>query len=44
MEGYGLLISDVCKDNNIDYYYGKGTITYTGMFLLKDPKPLETEN
>ena len=44
MEGYGLLISDVCKDNNIDYYYGKGTITYTGMFLLKDPKQPETEN
>ncbi|MEE0955730.1 MAG: DUF2284 domain-containing protein [Eubacterium sp.] len=35
MEGYGLLVSQVCKDNGVDYYYGKGTLTYTGLFLVK---------
>ena len=36
MEGYGLVVSDVCRDNDLQYYYGPGTITYTGMFLIKD--------
>lgn len=34
MEGYGLLVSQVCKDNGVDYYYGKNTVTYTGLFLV----------
>ncbi len=36
MEGYGLLVSKVCKDNGIDYYYGPNTVTYTGLFLVKE--------
>ena len=36
MEGYGLLVSQVCRDNGIEYYYGKDTVTYTGLFLLRD--------
>ena len=35
MEAYGMLVSQVCKDNNLPYYYGKCTIAYTGCFLLK---------
>ena len=38
MEGYGLVVADVCRDNGLLYYYGKDTITYTGMFLIKDNK------
>ena len=36
MEGYGLVVADVCRDNGLLYYYGTDTITYTGMFLLRD--------
>lgn len=36
MEGYGLLVSDVCKENGIDYYYGANTVTYTSLFLIKE--------
>ncbi|MDR1248888.1 MAG: DUF2284 domain-containing protein [Treponema sp.] len=35
MEAYGMVVSDVCKDNNLPYYYGKDTITYTGCVLLE---------
>ena len=38
MEGYGLVVADVCRDNGLLYYYGKDTITYTGMFLIKENK------
>lgn len=38
MEGYGLIVADVCKDNGLLYFYGKDTITYTGMFLIKENK------
>jgi predicted metal-binding protein len=34
MEAYGMIVSDICKNNNLLYYNGKGTITYTGCFLL----------
>lgn len=34
MEGYGLLVSQVCEDNNIKYYYGPGTLAYTACFLI----------
>lgn len=34
MEAYGLLVSDVCVKNNLGYYYGPGTMTFTGCFLL----------
>ena len=35
MEAYGMLVSQVCKDNDLPYYYGKCTITYTACFLLQ---------
>ncbi|MDR0818599.1 MAG: DUF2284 domain-containing protein [Oscillospiraceae bacterium] len=35
MESYGMLIAEVCKDNNIPYYYGKSTITYVSCYLFK---------
>ena len=35
MEGYGLLVSKVCQDNGIKYYYGPNTVTYTALFLVK---------
>ena len=34
MEGYGLLVSDVCEKNGLKYYYGPQTLTYTGCYLL----------
>lgn len=34
MESYGILVSQICQDNKISYYYGPGTISYTGCFLL----------
>ena len=36
MEGYGLVVSDVCKKNGIKYYYGPNTVTFSGMFLIKE--------
>lgn len=35
MEGYGMVISDVCKANDIPYNHGRGTLTYVGCFLIK---------
>lgn len=35
MEAYGLFVSDVCAKNGLGYYYGKGTMTYTGCYLIK---------
>jgi len=35
MEAYGMLVSQVCSDNNIPYYYGTGTLAYTGCFLIE---------
>lgn len=34
MEAFGLVVSDVCSGNGLPYYYGPGTITYTGCYLL----------
>lgn len=34
MEGLGMLVSDVCKSNDIPYYYGKLTLTYVGCVLI----------
>ena len=36
MEGYGMVISDVCKDNNILYNHGRGTLTYVGCYLFRE--------
>ena len=35
MEAYGMLVSDVCRANDMRYYYGRGTIAYTSCFLLE---------
>jgi predicted metal-binding protein len=35
MEAYGMVVSDVCQANNLPYYYGKDTLTYTGCVLLE---------
>lgn len=34
MEAYGMLVLDVCKRNDLQYYYGPNAIAYTGCFLL----------
>ena len=30
-----MLVLDVCKKNDMQYYYGENTITYTSCFLLE---------
>ena len=35
MEAYGMLVTQVCQDSGIEYYYGPGTITYTSCFFLE---------
>ena len=35
MEALGMVVSDVCKANNIPYYYGPGTLTYVGCVLVE---------
>lgn len=34
MESYGMLVTEVCQRNGLDYYYGKNTIAYVGCFLF----------
>jgi len=34
MEAFGLVVSDVCAANQLGYYYGPNTLTYTGCYLL----------
>jgi predicted metal-binding protein len=34
MEAMGMLVSEVCKDNKLPYYYGPNTLTYVGCVLL----------
>lgn len=35
MEGFGLFVSRVCEQCGIPYYHGKGTMTFSGCYLLK---------
>jgi predicted metal-binding protein len=35
MEAYGMMVKDVCQANHMEYYHGKGTLTFTGCFLLE---------
>lgn len=35
MEAYGMIVSEVCAKNNINYYYGPGTLTYVGCILVE---------
>ncbi|MDO4260917.1 MAG: DUF2284 domain-containing protein [Eubacteriales bacterium] len=34
LESYGIVVSDLCRANGMDYYYGPNTIAYTGCYLL----------
>lgn len=34
MEAYGLFVTQVCRDNGVDYYYGEKTMTYTSCILF----------
>ncbi|MDR0723309.1 MAG: DUF2284 domain-containing protein [Treponema sp.] len=34
MEAMGMLVSEVCQDNKLPYYYGPNTLTYVGCVLL----------
>ena len=36
MEGYGLLVSQVCKDAGAEYVYGDKTITYSACLLYNE--------
>jgi predicted metal-binding protein len=33
LEGYGIVVTDLCKANNLPYYYGPLTLTYTSAAL-----------
>lgn len=35
MEAYGMLVTEVCRDNGLAYYYGPATIAYTSCFLFR---------
>lgn len=35
MEAYGILVSQICSDNKVRYYYGKEKIAYTSCFLIE---------
>jgi predicted metal-binding protein len=34
MEGYGLFVTQVCRDNGLSYHHGEKTITYTACILF----------
>ena len=34
MEGYGLFVTQVCRDNGLSYHHGERTITYTACVLF----------
>ncbi|MFG6330651.1 MAG: DUF2284 domain-containing protein [Lachnospiraceae bacterium] len=34
MEAYGMLVTQICQANGLEYYYGPCTITYTSCYLL----------
>lgn len=35
VESYGILVMQLCKDNQQEYYYGKDHIAYTSCYLLE---------
>ena len=35
MEGYGLFVTQVCRDAGASYHHGDGTVTYTACILIK---------
>ena len=36
MEAYGLLVSEVCQQAGLPYYYGPKTLTYSSCILMKE--------
>ena len=34
MEGYGLFVTQVCRDSGLAYHYGEKTVTYTACILF----------
>ncbi|MDR1046991.1 MAG: DUF2284 domain-containing protein [Treponema sp.] len=34
LEGLGIIVSELCKENDIPYYYGTRTLTYHGAVLI----------
>ena len=34
MEGYGLFVTQVCRDNGLKYHHGEKTVTYTACILF----------
>ena len=38
MEAYGMMVHEICRSNAMEYYHGKGTITFTACFLLEHVK------
>lgn len=34
MEGYGLFVTQVCRDNGLQYHHGEKTVTYTACILF----------
>lgn len=36
MEAYGLLVTEICKRNGLQYYYGPKTISYVSGFLFHE--------
>lgn len=34
MEAYGILVHEVCRANDLKYYYGSGKMAYTGCYLV----------
>ena len=36
MEAYGLFVTDVCRNNDLPYYYGEKTISFTACALYND--------
>ena len=37
MESYGMLVTEICRANHMEYYYGPCSIAYTSCFLLPEP-------
>jgi len=33
LEGYGIFVTQLCRDNNTKYYYGEGSIAFTAVAL-----------
>ena len=36
MEAFGMMVHEICRLNGMEYYHGKGTVTFTGCFLLNE--------